>query len=910
MGQEIVYCATCARMLRTLDFEKAHAFRFEGRAFCAECAPPAAKSPAQPHLSKVHSSARHKAVRVDAAPKARRLPWIAAGGALAAALAVAVFMSSGSSSRAPAAPAPGPEPADGTVPPRPQAREDSREKAASGALERAREALRAGPEDLGPVVLLFDEACRAAEGTGFAPQAQRERAQALDRRRERTQAAIAEALKESQAPLDREEYALALGALEKARGRAALPAVREAVEARQEEVRRTLARVGSEVRAQAVQARRAGLEPEVAGCLERAARWGDPGLLEDLKKTLGAIPPPPSPEAGAYLKAWRDALDRAAAGHLAGALSLLEGALRGTADPTIRTEASADLGLLRGAQEARHAAGLAFGNLQKGQRISLEALDENAVRRTVQGTLLRSGPGWIAVKSEDRSATVFIEGEDLTARAIGSLVPDRSKEAALLGILEGQSPEVLIPELPAKYATWARERGAARPSPRENAARRLYHDACDPERDWPERRRKGSSAEMYRKLLGEYADTAFVAARREAIALRAERPVEVIFLPDDLRGHGGFHLVTPDKAPCYWHLPAAPASGQARETYLEIDFEAGSESPFKAWAYVGACCAESLSLAWQVTELSGPGPQGPPVPMDPGSSFAFGLKASVPRLPKAHVPTKIEPTHYAWIALPIPKFASPGPKKARLFADRPGVGVKALVVSSVRPSAPTELEARDFEQVASSTLLQGLVGWWKLDESQGPSPDQSGHGHEGNWVNAPAASPVGPGPLRGGAGSLALSGAGQYVEMANPGTFPSGRSARSLSGWGKPRTLQGGYRWIAAFGFPTQQRAMFIGQNGTTLVGGGFGDDVNVEGFWDDQWHHIALTYDGSRAVLYADGVEKAAAAKSWELDPKFASIGRQVNFSYEFWNGWVDDVRIYDRVLTATEVRQLSEGR
>jgi hypothetical protein len=275
-----------------------------------------------------------------------------------------------------------------------------------------------------------------------------------------------------------------------------------------------------------------------------------------------------------------------------------------------------------------------------------------------------------------------------------------------------------------------------------------------------------------------------------------------------------------------------------------------------------------------------------------------------------HSTSKIEPVAYGWVSLPMPKSSPPGLKKARLLADRPGLAVKAILVSRVRTQAPTEAEAKEFEQVSAGTLLQGLVGWWKLDEPRGPSPDASGHGHAGSWVNDPTFSPTKAPAQRSSGGSILFSGSGQYIDMANPGGFPSGKSPRSLSGWGKTGSTAPGFRWIAAFGTPEYARAMFIGQNGRDLFGGGFADDLRVDGFWDEQWHHIALTYDGSIAKLYADGTERCSAAKSWDLNPQHASIGRQVNYGSEYWNGQIDDVRIYTRVLTDSEIRQLSQGR
>ena len=148
----------------------------------------------------------------------------------------------------------------------------------------------------------------------------------------------------------------------------------------------------------------------------------------------------------------------------------------------------------------------------------------------------------------------------------------------------------------------------------------------------------------------------------------------------------------------------------------------------------------------------------------------------------------------------------------------------------------------------------------------------------------------------------------QYVDFGNPQDLPDGRSPRSLCGWGKTDTTASGYRWLAAYGTPSTSQAMFIGMLGNTLVGGGYGgDDVSVAGFWEvGVWRHICLTYDGNVARMYADGTEVTSAAKNWNVVLSRAHIGRQVNDAAEFWDGLIDDVRIYDYALSPAEVKRL----
>jgi len=917
MGHEIVYCALCARMLRTVDFEKGEAFRFEERSFCAECAPPEARRGSPAPVPKAPSpraqdSSRHKAVRAPE-PAPSRPPWklLAGGGlGLGAAAVLAILMVGTSRSGPPDAGRLPPEPATPRAPSSHAPKEDPREKAALAALERARAALRSNPEDLEPVVAAFEGAVAAAQETGFATPAERELAAVMKLRRERLSAAIRAAESEFLAALNREEFKVAADFLEAARQATKDIAVREALRERGEELRKELARLRESLRAQAVEARRRGSEKEVTDALDRAGRWGDPVFVKELGQILASVPGPPSPEAGVYRQRWLAALEMASGRDYGGATRLLEEAARELREPRLREEADGDRTLLRGVLELVKGASQAFDRLEKGQKLSLEVLDLEGRPRRAQGVVVRSGPGWVGVREE--KDVVIVDREDLTAAAVLELGGNRAGpgETALFLILEQSAREEGQAALPEKYGVYSRGRPPATEPPGEREARRLFRGAYDPEREWPERRRKGNSEAVYRKLLTEFGETAFVRRHRDRIAARAEPPGEVVFQAGDLKGSGTFRLDLTEKAACHWLVSSVPPTGSGRDTYVELEFEVGAESAWLAWAYVGACCAESLSLYWQETDLVDPLAKGQKATLEPGSHQAMVVKASIAKLPKAHSPSRPDPSQFAWIALPMPKSSPTGPKKARLLADRPGLAIKAVIVSSIRSAAPSEAEARDLDQLTLPTAVRGLVGWWKLDESEGPSVDATGNRHTGAWVGSPSRSSPGAPALASSSGCLSLGGRAQHVDLENPSGFPAGRSPRSLCGWGRSASTAGGYRWIASFGAPSRSQAMFIGQNGTTLVGGGFGDDLTVGGLWDGQWHHVALTYDGTTARLFWDGLEKASMGKSWDLVPKAATIGRQVGFDSEYWNGQVGDVRIYNRALADGEIRLLAQGR
>jgi hypothetical protein len=224
----------------------------------------------------------------------------------------------------------------------------------------------------------------------------------------------------------------------------------------------------------------------------------------------------------------------------------------------------------------------------------------------------------------------------------------------------------------------------------------------------------------------------------------------------------------------------------------------------------------------------------------------------------------------------------------------------------------TYLYTRNQPQLPVSS---GLVGHWRLDEATGTtSYDTSVSGINGTWQNSPTFSATYPQNIYGymdlhfpDPGNLSFNGTNQYVNMGNPSVLPTGTGARTICGWAKANSTTG-LGVIASFGAATTSEAMYIGMNGTSLVGGGFNNDLTASNIWDNNWHFIALTYDGTTANLYADGQLRASSAESWNLVHSACDIGAQVNGS-NFWNGNIDDVRIYNRALTGTEIAHLAAG-
>ena len=91
--------------------------------------------------------------------------------------------------------------------------------------------------------------------------------------------------------------------------------------------------------------------------------------------------------------------------------------------------------------------------------------------------------------------------------------------------------------------------------------------------------------------------------------------------------------------------------------------------------------------------------------------------------------------------------------------------------------------------------------------------------------------------------------------------------------------------------------------------------DVQVQIVRDGNWHHVAvvLDSDGSPNVneieLYVDGTEEAVPSDSQSINTLRARKVKIGLFSYSpvYFNGWLDDVRIYNRPLGHAEITALA---
>jgi hypothetical protein len=84
----------------------------------------------------------------------------------------------------------------------------------------------------------------------------------------------------------------------------------------------------------------------------------------------------------------------------------------------------------------------------------------------------------------------------------------------------------------------------------------------------------------------------------------------------------------------------------------------------------------------------------------------------------------------------------------------------------------------------------------------------------------------------------------------------------------------------------------------------------NVPRNWNNHWHHVAGVCDGRTLQLYVDGdlLATAEITSPGEIGPtdKPWNIGRNATNTERYFNGYIDEVRIYDKALSQNEILHL----
>ncbi len=156
--------------------------------------------------------------------------------------------------------------------------------------------------------------------------------------------------------------------------------------------------------------------------------------------------------------------------------------------------------------------------------------------------------------------------------------------------------------------------------------------------------------------------------------------------------------------------------------------------------------------------------------------------------------------------------------------------------------------------------------------------------------------------------AMEFDGVDDEVIVSNLGF--SGDTSITISAWINPSSAHRGV--IFGFGQTNQDEAFFIRTeaDGTYRFGFWWNDLVEYSNYGTDYdihgWIHLVCLYDSanSKRYIYEDNILLASDSTS---DPNFQNQDYSIgNFNSDYFNGLIDNIQIYDRALTSSEITKL----
>jgi len=207
--------------------------------------------------------------------------------------------------------------------------------------------------------------------------------------------------------------------------------------------------------------------------------------------------------------------------------------------------------------------------------------------------------------------------------------------------------------------------------------------------------------------------------------------------------------------------------------------------------------------------------------------------------------------------------------------------------------------------------LCGMVARWKLDESQGrKASDSSANDNDGTLVGNPKW--LASGGKFGGA--LEFDGVDDYVDCGKNADLDIVNEI-TIAAWVKTNDSGNSdfntyvTKGDAAYGLKHHKtnNLEFVIYDGAWHVA-----HYPVESSFNGAWHHLVGTYDGRALKLYVDGALKTTTPDAGciiAINDFNLNIARNSDRTERFYDGAIDDVRIYNYALGAGDIGTLYSG-
>lgn len=227
-----------------------------------------------------------------------------------------------------------------------------------------------------------------------------------------------------------------------------------------------------------------------------------------------------------------------------------------------------------------------------------------------------------------------------------------------------------------------------------------------------------------------------------------------------------------------------------------------------------------------------------------------------------------------------------------------------------------------------AAIQDGLISYWSLDEGSGTTAEDMVGGNDGDvrggaaWVTGKFGSAL---SFDGADSKVPGSTVTDYVDCGSNSSLKPAHV--TVAAWVKQSAISY-YGQIAGFAWDTGDQESgysiisdyYIGgtQGYIGWVSGGAAVDGNYTykstNFTLGQWTHVAMTYNGSEAIVYVNGVGGTSyTGESGDINYVYGSTFKMGLYQAGSWwlpfAGLIDDAAVWDRALTSQEIDFLYNG-
>jgi hypothetical protein len=208
-------------------------------------------------------------------------------------------------------------------------------------------------------------------------------------------------------------------------------------------------------------------------------------------------------------------------------------------------------------------------------------------------------------------------------------------------------------------------------------------------------------------------------------------------------------------------------------------------------------------------------------------------------------------------------------------------------------------------------LEPNLIAWWKFDEGEGDTAYDSAGNNDGTLTNGPVWTPSGIN------GSLSFDDVDDYVEVADDDCLDI-TDEITLSAWIRPRNTSAVdeqfivSKWDVSSSYGMRLESAnprFFLMAGSSKIAKTY-TDLNTS---PDVWAHVVATWDGQTMKAYLNGtVSEQNEPFAGIINISDAPVAIGFNPGYDgglggaYFDGMIDDVRIYDRALSPNDISEL----